>query len=272
MGIGGDLMWTALANELYEKNGKKVCFYKNSNHVLKKDIWENNPNIVFNFDKSKYNVVNLQFSVLPERETNSKWKVSKHSIVSRCEHFNVLNPKIKCYLYFTDEEIKYVESIVNELPKDFIVIEPHAKTSWYKHKQYPIQKWQNIVDNLHEKFPIVQMSIKGKKTLNNVIDISNKIRNFREAACLIKYSKLFVSTEGGLMHASNAVNTKSVIIFPAMFDPIFTTYDTVSDIWVKGDSHYNCFRDGDCLECRKLMSEHDENEIIKEVEKVYLNN
>ena len=45
-----------------------------------------------------------------------------------------------------------------------------------------------------------------------------------------------------------------------------------SDIWVKSDFHYNCFRDGDCLECRKLMSEHDENEIIKEVEKVYLNN
>ena len=35
--------------------------------------------------------------------------------------------------------------IVSKLPKDFILIEPHAKTSWFKQKQYPLKKWQKIV-------------------------------------------------------------------------------------------------------------------------------
>ena len=51
MGIGGDLMWTALAHEIYNLKKKPVCFIKN-NIILKKDIWLNNPTISFNLKNS----------------------------------------------------------------------------------------------------------------------------------------------------------------------------------------------------------------------------
>ena len=107
------------------------------------------------------------------------------------------------------------------------------------------------------------MSIPGKKILNNVIDISDKISSFREASLLLKYCELFVSTEGGLMHACNAVNTPCVILFPPLFDPNFTKYDNVTDVWIRNENHFNCFKNKNCKECSKIMENHDPNEIIK---------
>ena len=49
-------------------------------------------------------------------------------------------PEKKCYMYFTKEEESYIKGIASKLPKDFILIEPHAKTSWFKQKQYPLKK------------------------------------------------------------------------------------------------------------------------------------
>ena len=265
MGIGGQLMWTAVSHEINKRTGKKTCFI-NNNKIIIEDVWKNNPSI--SFIKNNSIILDLTSNGYPERITKKNWDVSKHTIVSRCNHFKITEPIIKCYLYFTEDEIKYIENIVKELPKEFVVIEPHAKTSWFKHKQYPLYKWQNIVNNLYKNIPIVQMSQSNKSVLKNVINISHKIRNFREAACLLKYAKLFLSTEGGLMHASNAVNTKCVIIFPPMFDPTFTTYDNVINIWVKDQNHFNCFKDGDCVKCRELMNNHNEQEIIEKIKEI----
>ena len=99
----------------------------------------------------------------------------------------------------------------------------------------------------------------------NVINISDKINNFREACLLIKYAYLFISTEGGLMHGANAVNTKSIIIYCPLFDPTYTKYDNVIDIWVKSNQHYNCFKTPNCDECRKIMDEHNEQIIIDKI-------
>ena len=263
MGIGGDLMWTSLAKEVYKKHNKKVCFVQGKN-IQCCDVWKNNPYISFKYDENTCIKVNIGFKVLPERYSKNKWNVSQHTIISRCKHFNYEFPEKKCYMYFIKEEESYIKGIVSKLPKDFILIEPHAKTSWFKQKQYPLKKWQKIVDGISHVCPVVQMSLPGKSLLKNVIDVSSKIRNFREASLLVKYCKLFVSTEGGLMHAANAVNKKCVIIFAPLFDPIFTTYDNVVDIWVKG-KHYNCFRDGTCSSCIELMNNHDENTVIKRI-------
>ena len=74
---------------------------------------------------------------------------------------------------------------------------------------------------------------------NNVIDFRSKLSSFRECACLLKYCKLFVSTEGGLMHASAANNNKSLIIYSPMFKPKKTLYDNVEHIWIHNNNH-NC--------------------------------
>ena len=165
--------------------------------------------------------------------------------------FGIENPKIKCDLFFSEKEENKIKNILKNLPTKFLLIEPHAKKTWASHKQYPLNKWQKIINEINTIIPVVQCSIPGEKVLNGVIDVSKKISNFREACLLAKYSNLFVSTEGGLMHGCNAVNAKCVIIFAPMFDPTFTKYDNVIDIWVKSKSHFNCFKSGKCNECIK---------------------
>ena len=264
MGIGGNLMWKALAREMYKKKKKPVLFIGKKNKILDYDIFKHNPYITFN-KKEEHVKINLVLSKLPEQISKKNWDVNRHTIVSRCEHFKVKNPEIKCDLFFSKDEENKIKKILEDLPDKFIVIEPHAKTSWCEHKQYPLEKWQKIVDSCYKDIPIVQMSLPGKKVLNNVIDISSKINNFREACLLIKYSELFISTEGGLMHGCNAVNKKCIIIFAPLFHPKYTKYENVIDIWVKDNSHFNCFKVGKCLQCIDLMKNHDESIVINKL-------
>lgn len=255
MGLGGDLMWTAVIREMYKQHNRKICI-----KVSNKLIWENNPYVCFN----KKHSMKLP-KIPPESRDKNKWIVDKHTIITRCNDFGIFNPEIKCDLFFSTEEIDKINKILIKLPKKFIIVEPHSKTSWCNNKVYPFSKWQNIVNQLYKKIPIVQMSCQGKEILNNIINVSNEINNFREACLLIKYAFLFISCEGGLMHGSNAVNTKSVIIFSPLFDPRYTKYENVTDIWVKSDNHYNCFKVPECEECRQLMENHNENIIINKI-------
>jgi hypothetical protein len=262
MGIGGMLMWTSVIRELSLYHKKKVFVIGNKKKHVIHEILKNNPYISNN---DSDDVIILSISKTPEQLNKQDWVVDKHSILTRYEYFNLKNDNIKCEIYFTTEEIEKINELRKILPRKFIVIEPHAKTSWCDSKRYSFKKWQYIIDNIYKDLPVVQMSIPGKKILNNVIDISDKISSFREAALLLKYCELFVSAEGGLMHACNAVNTPCVILFPPLFDPIFTKYENVTDIWIRDENHFNCFKTKNCKECLNLMKNHDPNEVISKI-------
>ena len=265
MGTGGDLMWTELARLLHKRYKKKVCFLERNGTVRKPAVWINNPNISFS-KKGCHLIKRTDYKKLPEKMTGVKeiWNTSQHIIKSRCNFYGIKKLKIRCHMYFTKEEEQYIESIVATLPKEFIIIEPHSKTNWINNKLYPFEKWQSIIDALYNEIPIVQMSIPGNKVLNNVINIGDKIRNFREASLMIKYAKLFVGSEGGLMHAASAVGTENIIIFSPMFDPTFTKYNNTEAIWVHTEEHTNCLKKN-CIDCRKVMENHDESVVIQRI-------
>ena len=86
MGIGGNLMWTALARHIYINEKKKVVFVSNSG-IIKLDIWKNNPHISYNTKDKNIKIIKLIFKILPERINNNNWIVDKHTIVSRCKYF-----------------------------------------------------------------------------------------------------------------------------------------------------------------------------------------
>lgn len=265
MGIGGDLMWTELARRIHKKQNKKVCFIERDGSVRKPNVWLNNPNISFS-KKDSYLIKRSDFKKLPEKMTGDKevWNTGQHIIKSRCDFYNIQKYKIRSHIYFTVQEENYIKSIVLTLPKEFIIIEPHSKTNWINNKLYSFEKWQSIVNSLHQEIPIVQMSIPRNKVLNNVINIGSKIRNFREAALIIRYAKLFIGCEGGLMHAANALETQSIIVFCPMFNPTFTKYANTEAIWVHTKEHSNCL-EKNCKKCRQLMESHDESIISNRI-------
>ena len=129
-----------------------------------------------------------------------------------------------------------------------------------------MEKWQFVVDELTSRGELVVQV--GSQTidqkLKNVVDLTGKT-SFREAACIISKSKLFISSEGGLMHAANAVETKSVILFTGFIHPAMTAYPENKNIWI-GKEHGPCGMKIRCKSCEKEAELHDPAEIIQAIE------
>ena len=279
MGIGGNLMWTPLAYEIYKKTGKISVFVKNTKNgkIIINDkiglwknldfIFDNEFNLTYNdvFNDPKYFLIDMDLR--PDLNNKKQPNISNHIIINRCAYFHCFYPRLKTYMNFNDEEYNYIKKIISELPPKFIIIEPHAKTSWCEHKQYPIEKWQKVIDNLYKNIPFVQMSLPDNLVMKNVINVGNKVRNFRDCALLLKYACLFVGTEGGFMHAAQVHNTKCVCLFSPMFDPKWTKYPDDDSLWVYKGNHRNCFIQGTCNRCLKAMNNYDYKKIVNKIKK-----
>ena len=144
----------------------------------------------------------------------------------------------------------------------FVVIEPQSNDEYSVNKVYPISKWQKVADELNEAgINVVQVGRETKtKKLKGVSDLTGQT-SFRSAAAVIAKSDLFISSEGGLMHAANAVETKSVIVYSGFISPEMTGYPENSNIWV-GKDHGPCGKKVKCDLCFEAMSNHDYKEIV----------
>ena len=252
------LMWQEL-NRIVKPNGAIVLF---SAQPFTSSL------ISSNYKSYKYSWYWLKNRATGVLNAKKQPNISYHTIISRCAYFNYFYPELKIYMKFNEEEHSYIKKIVNELPAKFIIIEPHAKTSWCVHKQYPIEKWQKVIDGLYKKVPFVQMSMPDKLVMKNVINVGNKMRGFRDCALFLKYACLFVGTEGGFMHAAQVHGTKCVCLFTSMFDPVWTKYPNDEALWVVEGGHKNCFVEGTCNKCLKAMNNYDSGKIINKIKKI----
>ena len=275
MGLGGHLTWTALAREAkihFNKPELKIVPYMGDiSRPVKSEIFFNNPN--FYNDESAVQIFPIQ---LNKPETNyckldtpkkAHHKGDKHIIVQICEHYGIDNPELKCDLYFSDEQHKKVTALRKQLDKDFIILEPHSKTNYTPNRVYPFEKWQSIVDEVSKNIQVVQVGQKAGRLLKNVVDFTGKT-SFKEAALLIGKSKLFVSAEGGLVHAATAVNTTSVVIITGYQDVRMVAYP--QNINVNIAKHGPCGLKIPCSACQDDAEKHDYNIITKHITE-YLN-
>ena len=263
MGLGGHLAWTAAAREIKKKAGKP-CVPINGNSLVTSDIFKNNPNFTFSGPSREVFVLDLGkeetnycISDLPDRAIQ---RTDKHIIETICNHYEIFDPELKCDLFFTEEELDKTSKLAESLPEEFITIEPHSKTSYSINRQYPLNKWQLIVDKLSKHIPVVQIGTPGKKVLNSVIDLTGNT-TFREAAAMIGMSKLFLSNEGGLGHAATAVNTKAVIIIGGYTGAKMVSYP--QNITIDASTHGPCGMKARCDKCAEDFENHDYMEIVE---------
>jgi ADP-heptose:LPS heptosyltransferase len=183
-------------------------------------------------------------------------RYDKHIIEQMCECYDIEGPELRCELYFSDEQHKKVHELTKEIDKDFIVIEPYSKTNYTPNRAYPFEKWQNIVDEVKKHIQVVQVGKKGNKILSGVVDFVGRT-SFKEATLLIGQSKLFVSSEGGLVHAATAVNTKSVVIMTGYQNMKMVAYP--QNININIANHGPCGLKILCKFCEEDAKKHDYN-------------
>lgn len=272
MGLGGYLTWTAVARELVQRSGvEKVFPFEQHGQLIrpiKSDIFKNNPYISQEFGNERsipLQLNNPQSNYCkqdtPERAVH---RYDRHIIEQICEIYGINDPKLKCELYFDDEEIDSIEKLLGD-KKDFIVIEPQSNDEYTVNKRYPLSKWQYVADQLiKDGHTLVQIGRStSTKKLDGVIDLTGQT-TFREAAAVIGLSKLFVSSEGGLMHAANAVGVMSVILYTGFIHPTMTSYPENTNIWI-GKNHGPCGFKVQCQACSEDADTHDPIEIVEAV-------
>jgi len=216
------------------------------------DIFSNNPHLVpsdaldrtqrkkaiiidCNANENSYAV-----SCTPERFVFK----SGNAIMMLCKRFGceVASPP-RPELFFTEEERQRAARWTEGLG-DFIALEPHAKDDYTPNKSWFFERWQAVVDHVSELITVVQVGLPGKALLKRVVDFRG-IGSFRDTACLLGGAKLFVGTDGGLMHAAQAVGIDSVILYGGYTPIELTAYNNNINIY----HHVACAPCGLRIEC-----------------------
>ncbi len=221
MGMGGHLMWTAVARNI-RKQKNKTCTPLDGFNFCRSDIFKNNPNFSFNGS------LPLDLSLA---ETNYVKKdgeriefscPGKHAIEHALSFYGIKKDiNLKCEMILTSEEESNSNVIKNLLPQKYACIEPHSKMSWSQARSYSFDKYQNIVNALRDQIKFVQIGSPESKKLDNVI-YTNGDLTFRETQSILSKANFFISSEGGLVHLANSCNTKSFVIFSS-----FHTYPEI---------------------------------------------
>lgn len=284
MGYGGALIWTGLARNLKETypNKKLLFIYKKANTDFV--IYENNLDIDMMLSKYKYFFLKSRFNKKDwiivdmdnpqshywEKDGKEKviYKSGKHAIEWACEYFKIKNISLKPVLRLTDKELKKVNELLithNLKSKDFIVIEPNAKESFAPNNQWFWDRWQELADLLKNKKGqvVVQLGPSGSPVLSGAVNLIGET-SFREAAGVIKESKLFVGYSGGLMHAARAMDVKAVILASG-FEPLeIANYPQNLNIYKKTDCA-PCGLKTPCPYERKCMKEITVEEVYNSI-------
>lgn len=157
------------------------------------------------------------------------WKANLRAADAVLSRFSNRSASLDCELYFTEADrmahVRFIEE--QNLHSAFVVIEPSTNQNDFGElRSWPRTHWESLLSNLRSRYPylkIVQTGVPDGESLTGVVDLRGKT-DFRGAALLLKASSLFIGTEGGLMHAANAVGARSLILWGGVTLPEFAGY------------------------------------------------
>ena len=268
MGFGGYLTWTSVARDIHLKTGLRCMPLESHNGLIKpieSDIFANNPHIwqpgqetqvlyplVLNNSKANYCIKDT-----PERAFHNP---DAHIIDQIAAAFGVRTTKLRCEIFFTEDEEEEIDTLLQQLPDKFVAIEPESHHKYTVNRAYPFEKWQKVVNDC-QGVNFVQVGL-GRKKLNNCIDMTGT-SSFRIACGIIRSADLFVSTEGGLVHGATAVDTKSLVILTGYQSEKMVCYPQNEKINIA--SHGPCGMKVPCTLCDSDARLHDHSQISRKI-------
>jgi len=280
MGLGGYLTWTSVAREIRKRSGKNISILPVEQHgsfikIVDSEVFRHNDDFISFRNESVKSVhdhyifpliLNNPDANYCKRDTIEKafHRPDMHIIHQICECYNIKNSELKCILNLDQKERLFAsdfhERVLNG--ERFVTIEPFSKDNYTPNRRYPFEKWQKIVDSVSDKIKVVQLG-NSENVLNNVIDMTKKT-TFREAISIIERSRLFMSSESGLVHGATAVDTTSVVIITGYQDERMVAYP--QNINVNISSHGPCGMKVECNLCTNDAESHNCEEIIDAVQ------
>jgi len=127
---------------------------------------------------------------------------------------------------------------------DYIVV--HTKCGWSPYKDWPVDRWQQLVDRLIAKYPRYKFFHIGEgksDTLNGCARLQTSIR---DAIQLIKESVLLIGQDSFSNHASALFPYTPSVILWGSTAPTGSGYPHNTNIWL-GKSCSPCYREYDFM-------------------------
>lgn len=245
MGYGDEIIATAIAKRNFDSFKKKTAFGRQNKLVLSKwsdEIFKYNPKIVRPGEPLE-DVI---------------W--DSHCIGSRCYSISSggrfqWNSKFKLLpgeFFFSEEE-----ELLGKQNAGYIILEPNSKNAYGNNRKWDFQKFQEIA-NL---YPNCAQFDYGQPILKNVVPL--KTKSIREAAAILKYTKLLISLHGGMQLAAGSVGCNAIILFGEFVSPEILGFDFHTNLFT--GSGLGCGSQSACDGCRKAMNNISVEDVTKHI-------
>lgn len=262
MGLGGALMWTAVArNARAARPDRRVVLVHGgrggpwapppSDHV----VYGNNPDIRAATNRWGWRLLRPWAGAVTVLDQTLKaaspasadhpdrlvYKTGRHTVAIACEAYGIPCRHLEPRLDLTAAELASADAVLSEAGLDgkpFLCVEPAGKESFTPNKLWLADRWQELVDNLGRRMAVVQLGLPQGPPLDGVIDLRGKV-DFRQTARVLQRATALVATMGGLVHLNKAVGGRAVVLVSG-FEPLeLATY---------GDD-VNLYRPMECSNC-----------------------
>jgi hypothetical protein len=175
--------------------------------------------------------INMRIHSYAARQTARRmiWKRQPRAAEAVLANFGFGPASEDCELYLTDAEFAAADALIvrEGISRGFVIVEPETNRDYFGElRAWPRDRWVALVRKIqtaHPALAFVQIGIRRGAPLSDVVDLRGET-DFRIACALLKRSLLFVGTEGGLMHAANAVGAKALILWGGVTMPEFVGY------------------------------------------------
>lgn len=233
MGAGDWLMAAGEARLLHEKTGKDVAIVDGRGRAQWVDLWNGIPYILPRVVPGFLTVLSGS-GIRPyiAMKTPGRWRWKQYQ-------------PVPAEVRFTLEEQMLATQQAGR-----VMIEPNVKNIGHTNKAWLWDRWQQLVDSMPDT-QFVQCLQGGTRALagDNVRHVPTL--TFRQAMAVLSQSVALVTTEGGLMHAAAAVDTRAVVLWSEFISPEVTGYSMHTNLRHAGTP---CGMRLNCPSCRKSMA------------------
>ncbi|MGH7069969.1 MAG: glycosyltransferase family 9 protein, partial [Acetobacteraceae bacterium] len=173
----------------------------------------------------------------------------RHIVAEMCARAGIVGPvAVRPYLLLTGEE-----KCRASWASGRIVIQSSGMAARHpiRNKQWPVERFQGVVDALAGELSFIQVGSIGDPLLQRASDFRGAT-GIRETAAILSEARLFVGTVGFLMHLARAVECPGVVIFGGREAPWQSGYVCNLNLY-SAVPCAPCWRWNDCEFARECM-------------------
>jgi hypothetical protein len=259
---GDDLLCTAVLHELKKRNQKNLWMMSNypelfsGNHDVDHIVpVDSRVNEYLALRCSRYQ--HLEYATYDSAIDGSA-SPTRHIIAELCARAGVTGSvALRPYFHLTP-----VEKASGAWAGRMIAIQSSGLAGIIPmlNKQWFLERFQQVVDQLKGDFKFVQLGSLGDPPLKNVQDLRGKT-SIRETAAVLAHCALFVGNVGFLMHLARAVECPSVVVYGGREAPWQSGYSCNTNLY-SAEPCAPCWKWNTCGYDRKCMTRISTEDVV----------